>query len=110
MKTSFLKPSKKLTLIGLLCLSIPLFIFGLWIYSFNSGESQPNRIEIFNHFFPEFLHGRYSVAFLCLGLSILSICISAINISIKQIAWKALNILILVTGLMMMMLNLFQMM
>lgn len=110
MKTTYLKASKKFTLVGLLCLSIPLIILGLWIYAFNSGDSQPNRVEIFNHFFPDFLQGRYSVAYLSLAFSILSVCISFINISIKEMAWKALNILILVIGLFMVLLNLFQMM
>ena len=110
MKTPFLKHSKKFTLLGLSCAAIPLLIFGLWIYAFNSGDNQQNRVEIFNHFFPEFLHGRYSVAYLNLVFSILSICISFINISIKETAWKVLNIFILVIGLIMVLLNLFQMM
>lgn len=110
MKTQFLKPSKKFILLGLLCAAVPLLIFGLWIYAFNSGNSQQNRLEIFNHFFPEFLHGRYSLAYLSLAFSILSVCISVINISIKEMAWKVLNSLILVIGLIMVLLNLFQMM
>lgn len=93
-----------------MCLSVPLIILELWIYAFNSGDSQPNRVEIFNYFFPQFLHGRYSIAYLSLALSIVAIYISVIAISIKEIAWKVLKILLLVTGIIKVLLNIFQMM
>ena len=107
----FLTPRfmKMLTFMGLLCLSIPLSIMGLWIHAFNLGDSQANSVAIFNSYFPDFLHGRYAAAYLSIGFCILAIIISSINLKSSGKIWKV-NMIILVLSSLLLFLNLFQMM
>lgn len=100
---------KILTFAGLLCISIPILIEGLWIHAFNLGDSQANSVAIFNSYFPEFLHGRYVTAYLSIVFCILAIIISSINLKSSGKIWKV-NMIILVSGSLLLFLNLFQMM
>jgi len=58
MKTSIKRILKILTFTGILFMSIPLIILGLWIHSFNQGTTQDERVLIFDSFFPKFLQGH----------------------------------------------------
>jgi hypothetical protein len=100
---------KILTFMGLLCLSIPLTIMGLWIHAFNLGDSQANSVAIFNSYFPDFLHGRYATAYLSIVFCILVIIITSINLRSSGKIWKV-NKIILVLSSLLLFLNLFQMM
>lgn len=100
---------KLLTFSGLVCVSIPILIQGLWIHAFNSGINQAERLITFNKSLPDFLHGRYSVNYLSIAFCILAIIISSINIKSSGIIWKA-NMIILVFSSLLLLLNLFQMM
>ena len=101
---------KILTFVGLLCLSVPLSILGLWIYAFNLGDSQTNRIAIFNSYFPNFLHGRFDTTYLSVAFCILAIILSSISLKLSGKLWKVLNIIILVFSILLLLLNLFSMM
>jgi hypothetical protein len=98
-----------LTFAGLLCLSIPVLIEGLWIHAFNLGDSQDNSIAIFNSYLPDFLHGRYAASYLSIVFCILAIFISIINLKSSGKIWKT-NMIILVSSSLLLFLNLFQMM
>ena len=43
------------TLISLICLIIPFSIYSLWIYVYNLGTTQAERVSIFKDYFPDFL-------------------------------------------------------
>jgi hypothetical protein len=100
---------KILTFIGLFCLSVPLSIMGLWIYAFNSGDSQATSVAIFNSFFPDFLNGENAISYLSIVFCILAIILSSINLKLKGKIWKV-NMIILVISSLLLFLNLFQMM
>ena len=100
---------KILTFTGLLSISIPVLIEGLWIHAFNLGDSQANSVAIFNSYFPDFLHGRNAAAYFSIGFCILAIIISIINLRSSGIIWKV-NMIILVSSSLLLFLNLFQMM
>ncbi|OFY09489.1 MAG: hypothetical protein A2X05_18950 [Bacteroidetes bacterium GWE2_41_25] len=100
---------KLLTFLGVLCISIPISIQGLWIYAANSGTNQVERVASFHSYFPDFLHGRYAINYLSIAFCILAIIISTINLKSSGKIWKA-NIIILVFSILLLLLNLFQMM
>jgi len=100
---------KLLTFLGLVCISIPISIQGLWIYAANSGTNQVERVATFHSYFPDFLHGRYAINYLSIAFCILAIIISTINLKSSGKIWKA-NMIILVFSILLLLLNLFQMM
>lgn len=100
---------KLLTFFGLVCVSIPISIQGLWIYAANSEINQVDRVATFNSFFPDFLQSRYAINYLSIAFCIFAITISTINLKSSRTIWK-LNMIILVLGSFLLLLNLFQMM
>ena len=101
---------KILTFAGILCLSIPLILFGLWNYSFNHGTTQDERVLIFDSFFPKFLQGRWDTTYLSIAFSVLAITLCIICLKLRGKFWKSLNISVLVLSALLLFLNLFSMM
>lgn len=102
--------SKILTLISLICLLIPFSIYGLWIYVFDLGTNQVERVAIFKDYFPDFLNGRWSITLVSIFFCISAIIINSINLKTLKKNWKLLNILILLLSSLLLLLNLFSMM
>jgi len=96
--------------VGLLSLSVPLSIFGLWIYVSGSHDTQLENITRFNSYFPDFLQGRYDTAYLSLGFCVLAIFLSISSLGLSGKLWKAANMITLIFSIILLMLNLFQMM
>jgi len=103
-------PFKILTLLSLICLLIPFSIYALWIYVFNLGTSQAERVAVFKSYFPDFLNGRWSTTLLSMGFLIAAIIFSSNNLKLTNKNWKILNIIILVISSLLLFLNLFSMM
>ena len=110
MKNQSSKCTRTYTLLGLGSLLIPATIFGLWIYVFNMGSNQADRLELFHAYFPDFLHGQYNVLFLSLAGCVLAIVFSGKNLKSHQKKSKNLNLSILLFSSTLLLLNLFQMM
>jgi hypothetical protein len=110
MKTSNPHLSKILTFLGLICLTIPLSIQVLWIYVFNLGTNQTERVEIFHSYFPVFLHGKFSLTYLSMALGISAIILASIGLKLSGKLWKALNIIVLVFSILLLLLNIFSIM
>lgn len=110
MKTSNPRLLKILTFLGLICLSIPLSIQVLWIYVFNLGNNQAERVEIFHSYFPDFLLGRFDITYLSIACCISTIIFSSISLKLSGGFWKSLNIIILIFSVLLLLLNLFSMM
>jgi hypothetical protein len=100
---------KLLTFFGLVCVSIPFSIQGLWIFATNSGVNQVDSVTTFNSFFPDFLRGRDSINYLSIAFCIFAIIISTINLKSSRTIWKV-NMIILILSSLLLLLNLFQMM
>lgn len=101
---------KFLTFLGLLCFSLPLSIYGLWIHAANLGHNQSERVAIFNSYFPAYLRGRFDTTLLSIAFCILAIifCIKSMSLSGKL--WEITNIIILILSSLLLFLNLFSMM
>lgn len=97
------------TLVSLICLSVPISIYGLWIYVFDLGTSQAERVAIFNDYFPDFLHGRWDITYVGIAFSTAAIAFSSIGLRLSKM-WKVLNIIILIFSSLLLLLNLFSMM
>jgi hypothetical protein len=101
---------KILTIIGLFCISVPSSIQWLWIHSFHSEDSQADSVARFTSYFPSFLRHATDITYLSIGFCIAAIITSIIGLSIPLKFWKWLNIFILVSGILIMLLNLFSLM
>ena len=101
---------KILTLGSFICMLVPFTIYGLWIYVFNLGATQVERVTIFNDYFPDYLHGRWDTTFLGIIFCVFAIIFSSISLKLSGKLWKALNILILLLSSLLLLLNLFSMM
>lgn len=101
---------KILTLVSLICLLIPFSIYALWIYVFDLGTTQAERVAIFKDYFPDFLNGRWSMTFLSITFAIIAIIFSSISLKLSGKLWKVINIIILVLSSLLLLLNLFSMM
>ena len=99
-----------LTIVSLICLLIPLTIFGLWVYVFDLGSTQVERVAIFKDYFPGFLKGRWDTTYLGIVFCVLAIVFSGLSLRLSSKFWKALNILILLISSLILLLNLFSMM
>ena len=103
-------PFKILTLLSLICLLIPFSIYVLWIYVFNLGTTQAERVAVFKSYFPDSLNGRWSTTLLSIFFLIAAIIFSSNNLKLTNKNWKILNIIILVISSLLLFLNLFSMM
>jgi hypothetical protein len=101
---------KILSLVGMLCLSVPFSIFGLWNYSWNLGTTQDERVSIFKSYFPGFLQGQYDSALLSIVFCILAGVLSIICLKLLEKPWRILNIFNLALCSLLLLLNLFSMM
>lgn len=110
-KITLTPPLLKLsTFLGVLFISFPILIQGLWIYVFNLADNQSDRVAILNNYFPEFLHGRYVTTYLGLAFCFSAIILSSISLKLSGKLWKTLNIIILIISSLLLLLNLFQLM
>lgn len=101
---------KILTLVSLICLSIPFSIYSLWIYVIDLGTTQAERVSIFKDYFPDFLDGRWSTTIVSIIFSFSAVILSSINLKHLKRIWKIINVLILILSSILLFLNLFSMM
>ena len=101
---------KILTLVGLICFLIPFTIYGLWIYVFDLGTNQTERVSLFKDYFPDFLNGRWDTTFLGIFFCVLAIIFSSIGLKLLRKYWRILNVFILILSCLLLLLNLFSMM
>src|SRR6187397_1676368 len=101
---------KLLTGISFILILIPILLFVLWNYCFNSQSNQADRVKMYNSYFPEFLNGRYTISLISLLLCFLGIILSSIYFHRRTSLLKFINIIILVAGILTMVLYLFSLM
>lgn len=99
-----------LTLVSLICLMIPFSIYTLWIYVFNLGTTQAERVAVFKNYFPDFLDGRWSSTIVSIIFCITSVILSSLNLKHLNRTWYLMNILIILLSSILLFLNLFSMM
>jgi len=99
-----------LTGISFITILIPVLLFVLWSYCFNSQSNQADRVKMYNSYFPEFLNGRYTISLISLLLCFFGIILSSMYFHRRTSLLKFINIIVLVAGILMMMLSLFSLM
>jgi hypothetical protein len=98
------------TFAGLLCLGVPSVILGTWIHAFNLGTTQLERVELFTGYFPSPLQGRYTITLIGMAFCVLTVVLSSKSLALPGLPWKVLNILSLIAGCSLFLLDLFQLM
>lgn len=103
-------PSVKIfTLAGVVCLLIPLSLFGLLIYAANLGSSHSERIALFDSYVPSFLQAGFSTTFLSFIFCILAILLSGKNLKVTDVYWRVVNYVVLLISGVLVFLNLWGM-
>lgn len=102
--------AKLLTFISFICFLVPLSIYVLWIYAFNLGTTQADRVTIFKDYFPDFMHGRWDTTLLSIFFCILAVIFSGNSFNLSGKRWKILNTTILILSSLLLLLNLWSMM
>ena len=101
---------KLLTGISFILILIPILLFVLWNYCFNSQSNQADRVKMYNSYFPEFLNGRYTMTLISLLASLLGVILASIYFNRGTSLLKFTNVLVIVAGTLMMILSLFSLM
>jgi len=117
-KTFYCMPNAKSTithfniltsLIAFTCMSVSLYVMGLWIFVFDMAPTQAERVAIYHSYFPEFFHSRWALTLFGIALCGMAITLSIINLMLTGL-WRILNLLILIISGLMLSLHVFSMM
>lgn len=65
------RPLNIYRIFALLCLAVPLAVQGLWIYAFNTFDTQSERLSWFLSWMPGFLKDPINLTLLSMGLCLL---------------------------------------
>jgi hypothetical protein len=101
---------KQLTGFSFIIILIPILMWALWNYCFNAQSNQADRVKMYHSYFPELLHGRYTISLVCLLLSVLGIILSSIHYHRRTSLLKFVNTVVLTAGILMTLLFLFSLM
>ena len=101
---------RAISLIGILCVFIPVSFHLLWIYCFNAEATPLERSALFMSYLPGLLQGRHTITLIGIALCFIAIILSSIGMQSILKSWKVLNILVFSCSILMLLLNLFQMM
>lgn len=96
-----------LTGVSLLSILIPVLIWGLWIHSYYSSDSYEDRLNMYLQYFPEGLRGQYTLSLLAIVLCSMGIVLSTINLNEATTLHRAVSVVIMVCGGLILMLTLF---
>jgi ABC-type Fe3+ transport system permease subunit len=94
--------SKRLTILGLLSLILPVFTTSLWIYIFNSmpKAEHEKRVNAFFNYFPDFLQNSIALTLITLIFSIAATILGAIGFERSTIlSQKIINVFTIVAGI-----------
>ena len=98
------------TVLSFISVLIPILIWVLWSYCFNSQTNQADRVKMFESYFPESLNGQFTISLISLLLCFLSIILSSIYLNRKTPLLRAISIVVIVAGSLMTLLSLFSLM
>jgi len=108
-KVSGLKPAI-LTMLSFITILIPVSLFLLWAYCAESRITQEDSVKMYHSYFPKYLNGRYTISFIALLFSFLSVILSVIYWDRRAHLLKKLNTIVFIAGCLMSMLYLFSLM
>ncbi len=89
---------------------IPATIMGLWMYAAEQGSTQAERVAVFHGYLPALLHGYNVTSLISLTCCFLAIVLSAVSFSHGSGAGRIVNMLVMIVGSLLFLLNLFGMM
>ena len=98
---------KILLITGVLFYIIPLFLLLLWIYACSITNGYPYNQQLYKSYFPVILQSRYSVSFLSIILIVIANIINIINLKNQNTTWKIILRIMIITGFMLLILNVF---
>lgn len=99
-----------LSFMGLIFSSIPVYIFGLWIYVSMQANTQALRVDIFHSYFPNFMQGQNTTSYISIIFGMVAVLLATPGLNLSGIFWKILNVFILTICSLLLMMNLFWLM
>src|SRR5438045_5185058 len=98
-QTKYRNNSRKL-LLSLLFLIIPIIIWGLWIYVFESNPNAPQseKVQVYQSYFPGFMRDNFTVSIIVLISSLIAIVFVSIILIKAPAIVKASGIIIIIVA------------
>ena len=100
---------KNLTLLSMASLLVAIAMLGIWIYAFQMGDNQEERVQNFLSYFPSFL-GLWGITAIQIGLSTGAIVISSICLRLTHNGWKLMNIALIAAASLIFLINIWELM
>jgi len=87
-----------LTVLGGILITLAVLPVALWIHAFNATNIQPERVEIFNSYFPAFLTGQNTITVISLIFCVAGIILSLLMNRLKNRILRITSILFTIIG------------
>ena len=99
-------------LLGILFISVPIIIWGLWIFVFenNPNASQLEKVKIYDSYLPKLMNGNFELSLVTFISSLIAIVFAATSVTNASVIRKIISIIIIIAGLLIMLLQLFSLM
>jgi hypothetical protein len=101
--------TKVLTLFSLLCLSVPVYLFIIWISIFDKADTQVERVEIYNSYLPNFMGNTTISTLLSILFSAAAAVLAVFSLKTSNRVLSAVNILLLIVAGLVFILNVWSM-
>jgi hypothetical protein len=99
-----------LSIIGSLCLIVPIYLFWLWIHAGNLAGDYPKNVALYHSYLPEILRGRYATSIIGFAFSALAVALNGFQFSKKTKSFKLFSLIIIIIAGTLAFLNLWSMM
>ncbi len=99
-----------LSIVGALCLIIPIYFLCLWLHASNVAGNYPKNVELYNSYLPEALRGRCTTSFIGLVFSVLAIVLNGFQFSRKNRSFKLFSLFVIIIAAILAFMNLWSMM
>jgi lysylphosphatidylglycerol synthetase-like protein (DUF2156 family) len=99
-----------LSIIGALCLIVPIYLFWLWVHACNLAGDYPKNVALYNSYLPAILKGRYTTSLVGSGFSALAIILNGFGFTRKTKSFKLFSLIVIIIAAVLAFLNLWSMM
>ena len=101
---------KSRSILGLICATVPVFFFWLWLHAIELGDTHTESATIFQAFLPELLKGRWLTTYVSIAFGILAIIFVVPGLKTENKGWKLFSFLIFIVSGLLLLLNGFALM
>ena len=97
-------------ILSVLFITVPVIIYGIWLWAIEQSNDPYERFEIFEQSFPSFLRGRFTTTYVSIVLLVFSVYFAIEAVKNTKGIYKAVSIIALLVGGFLLFLNVFSLM